>query len=217
MSGQTKSNVKHKAKNWYSNRYQTVVIQRNILLVFTVIAMLAVTVAVVFVKQLTASKSLEPYVIEVEQKTGVATIVDQKTIEQFSADESIRKYFINQFIQAASGYDPKTYKKDIDIVRLFSSPAVYNDFRNRINPRDLGVDSQIEVRIKSMQFIDGNTVQIRILSQINLANANPTTKDQMITMNFYFTNLNLTLEERLINPLGFQVTNYKIVDENFNY
>ena len=179
--------------------------------------MVAVGVAVIFVKQLTSSKSLDPYVIEIEEKTGVATIVDQKTIQQFSSDEAIRKYFINQFIQAASGYDPKTYKKDVEKVRLFSSPAVYNDFRNRINARDLGVDSQIAVRIKSLQFLDGSTAQIRLLLQINLAGANPTTKDQIITMNFYFTNLNLTLEEMLINPLGFQVTSYKITDENFNY
>jgi type IV secretion system protein VirB8 len=217
MSQQVKSNAKNKLKSWYSSRYQIVVVQRNILLVFTMIAMLAVGVAVIFVKQLTSSKSLDPYVIEIEEKTGVATIVDQKTVQQFSSDEAIRKYFINQFIQAASGYDPKTYKKDVEKVRLFSSPAVYNDFRNRINARDLGVDSQIAVRIKSLQFLDGSTAQIRLLLQINLAGANPTTKDQIITMNFYFTNLNLTLEEMLINPLGFQVTSYKITDENFNY
>jgi type IV secretion system protein VirB8 len=217
MSQQVNSNAKNKLKSWYSSRYQIVVVQRNILLVFTIIAMVAVGVAVIFVKQLTSSKSLDPYVIEIEEKTGVATIVDQKTIQQFSSDEAIRKYFINQFIQAASGYDPKTYKKDVEKVRLFSSPAVYNDFRNRINARDLGVDSQIAVRIKSLQFLDGSTAQIRLLLQINLAGANPTTKDQIITMNFYFTNLNLTLEEMLINPLGFQVTSYKITDENFNY
>ena len=217
MSQQVKSNAKNKLKSWYSSRYQIVVVQRNILLVFTIIAMVAVGVAVIFVKQLTSSKSLDPYVIEIEEKTGVATIVDQKTIQQFSSDEAIRKYFINEFIQAASGYDPKTYKKDVEKVRLFSSPAVYNDFRNRINARDLGVDSQIAVRIKSLQFLDGSTAQIRLLLQINLAGANPTTKDQIITMNFYFTNLNLTLEEMLINPLGFQVTSYKITDENFNY
>ncbi len=217
MSQQISSGAKNKLKNWYSSRHQIVVVQRNILLIFTIIAMIAVGVAVIFVKEITSSKSLDPYVIEIEEKTGVATIVDQKTIQQFSSDEAIRKYFINQFIQAASGYDPKTYKKDVEKVRLFSSPAVYNDFRNRINARDLGVDSQIEIRIKSLQFLDGNTAQIRLLRQVNIANADPATKDELITMNFYFTNLNLTLEERLINPLGFQVTNYKITEENFNY
>jgi type IV secretion system protein VirB8 len=209
---------KTKLKSWYSNRYQIVVVQRNILLVFTIIAMLGVVVAVIFVKNIMSSKSLDPYVIEVEENTGIATVVTQMTTEQFTGNEVMRRYFINEFVHAASGYDPKTYKNDAEKVRLSSTPGVYADFRNRINARELGVDSAIEVRIKSIQYIDNNTAQIRILRQINLADANPTTKDEIITMNFYFnTNLNLTLEERLINPLGFQVSNYKITDEIFNY
>lgn len=218
MSETDKASKKNKLKikSWYSNRYQIVVVQRNILLLFTLISMLSVAVAVLFVKNIMSSKSLEPYVIEVESKTGIATIVNQMTAQNFTGDQIIRRYFLNQFIQAASGYEPKTYKLDVDKVRLFSTPDVYNDFRNRINARELGTDSRIEVRIKSVQFIDGNTAQIRVLRLISI-NDKITTKDEIITMNFFFTDLNLTMEERLINPLGFQVSKYAIADEVFSY
>ena len=59
---------KLKIKSWYSNRYQIVVVQRNILLLFTIVSMLSVAVSVIFVKNIMSSKSLEPYVIEVEKK-----------------------------------------------------------------------------------------------------------------------------------------------------
>jgi type IV secretion system protein VirB8 len=218
MSETDKASKKNKLKikSWYSNRYQIVVVQRNILLLFTLISMLSVAVAVLFVKNIMSSKSLEPYVIEVESKTGIATIVNQMTAQNFTGDQIIRRYFLNQFIQAASGYEPKTYKLDVDKIRLFSTPDVYNDFRNRINARELGTDSRIEVRIKSVQFIDGNTAQIRVLRLISI-NDKITTKDEIITMNFFFTDLNLTMEERLINPLGFQVSKYAIADEVFSY
>lgn len=218
MSETEKASKKNKLKikSWYSNRYQIVVVQRNILLLFTLISMLSVAVAVLFVKNIMASKSLEPYVIEVESKTGVATTVNQLTAQNFTGDQVIRRYFINSFIQAASGYEPRTYKQDVDKVRLFSTPDVYNDFRNRINARVLGTDSRIEVRIKSVQFTDGNTAQIRVLRLITMSDKT-TTKDEVITMNFFFTDLNLTMEERLINPLGFQVTKYAITDEVFSY
>lgn len=138
------------------------------------------------------------------------------TAQNFTGDQIIRRYFLNQFVQAASGYDPKTYRQDVDKIRLLSTPDVYNDFRNRINARELGTDSRIEVRIKSAQFIDANTAQIRVLRLIT--NTDKTTpKDEVITMNFFFTDLNLTMEERLINPLGFQVSKYAIVDEVFSY
>jgi type IV secretion system protein VirB8 len=208
---------KLKIKSWYSNRYQIVVVQRNILFLLTLISMISVAVAVIFVKNLMESKSLEPYVIEVEEKTGVATIVDQLTSQNFTGDQMVRKYFINQFIHAASGYDPKTYKSDVDKVRLFSAPGVYAEFRNRISAKDLGVDSKIDVRIKSIQFPDNNTAQIRIFKQLENPLAKPETKDEVITMTFYFTNMNITMEERLINPLGFQVSKYLIAEEVFQY
>lgn len=208
---------KLKIKSWYSNRYQIVVVQRNILFLLTLISMISVTIAVIFVKNLMESKSLEPYVIEVEEKTGVATIVDQLTSQSFTGDQMVRKYFINQFVHAASGYDPKTYKADVDKVRLFSAPGVYADFRNRISAKDLGVDSRIDVRIKSIQFPDNNTAQIRIFKQLENPLAKPETKDEVITMTFYFTDVNITMEERLINPLGFQVSKYLIAEEAFQY
>jgi type IV secretion system protein VirB8 len=210
---------KTKVKSWYSNRYQIVVVQRNILLLFTLVSMFSVAIAVIFVKNIMASKSLEPYVIEVEAKTGVATVVDQMTSQQFTGDRMINQYFINQFVHASSGYDPKTYKDDREKIRLFASPAIYNDFRNRINPRALGPNSTIQVRIKSIQFLpQGGKVQIRIARQINMENSDAKTVDEIITMGFFFApNSKLTMEERLINPLGFQVNEYIIAQEVFSY
>jgi type IV secretion system protein VirB8 len=210
--------TKLKIKSWYSNRYQIVVVQRNILLLFTLISMFSVAIAVIFVKNVMSSKSLEPYVIEVEQKTGVATVVDQLTAQNFTGDQMMRKYFINEFVHAASGYDPRTYKSDADKVRLLSVPAVYSEFKNRVNARELGTNSRIEVRIKSIQFSDNNTAQIRIVRQINAESADAKTKDEVITMGFYFSpEMTLTMEERLINPLGFQVNKYLIAEEVFSY
>jgi type IV secretion system protein VirB8 len=211
-------NKQTKVKSWYSNRYQIVVVQRNILLVFTLVSMFSVAIAVIFVKNIMSSKSLEPYIIEVESKTGVATVVDQMTSQTITGDQMIRKYFINEFIHASSGYSPKTYKQDVEKVRLFSVPAIYSDFKNRINPRMLGPNSEIQVRIKSVQFPDTNTAQIRIARQIDLEGSDPKTKDEIITMGFFFSpEMNLSMEERLVNPLGFQVNKYLIAEEVFNY
>lgn len=206
---------KLKIKSWYSNRYQIVVVQRNILLLFTIISMLSVAISVIFVKNIMSSKSLEPYVIEVEKKTGVATVVDQLTSQQFTGDQMIRQYFLNEFIHASTAYDPKTYKKDVEAVRLFSTPAVYSQFLSRINPRQLGVNTIISVRVKSIQFPSQNSAKIRLVQQTKATNT-ATSKDLVIDMKFYFApQINLTKEERLINPLGFQVNEYLIAEEVF--
>jgi len=216
MADSKKSKIK--IKSWYSNRYQIVMVQRNVLLLFTLVSMFSVAVAVIYVKNVMASKSIEPYVIQVEDKSGIATVVNQLTAENFTGDQAIRKYFINEFIHAASGYDPKSYKKDAEKVRLYSTPAIYADYRNRINPKQLGTDSLMEVRIKSIQPLDQNTLQIRIARQLSSDGQSPITKDEVITMGFYFApEMKLTMEERLINPLGFQVGRYTITEEVFSY
>lgn len=213
-----KTKQKFKVKSWYSNRYQIVSVQRNILLLFAAFCIISMSFAVVFVKYVVSSKSLEPYVIEVEEKSGVATVVDQLTVKNFTGDELMKKYFINQFIQASTGYDPKTYKSDVEKVRLFSTATVYNNFRNTINPKELGADSKIEVRIKSIQFPSPNTAQIRILRNTNSKGSEISSKNEVVTINFYYNNdLGLNMEERLINPLGFQVTSYLISEEIFSY
>ncbi len=213
-----KSQQKLKLKSWYSNRYQIVVVQRNILLFFTLVSMLSVAIAVIFVKNIMSSKSLEPYVIEVESKTGVASVVNQLTAQNFTGDQMVRRYFINQFVQSASAYDPSSYKSDLEKVRLFSAPRVYSDFKKRIDAKQLGAESRFQVRIKSIQFPEPNVAQIRILRQIDLPNSDSTSKNEIINMKFYFSpNVELSMEERLINPLGFQVSEYNISEEAFSY
>ena len=213
-----KKDNKTRIKSWYSNRYQIVVVQRNVLLLFTLVSMFSVAIAVIFVKNIMASKSLEPYVIEVEEKTGVATVVNQLTAQNFTGDQAIRRYFINKFIHSASGYDPKVYKTSREEVRLFSTPNIYSQFRGRLNPRVLGAEAKINVRIKSVQFPAPGTAQIRIAKKIKLPNKDPKTTDEVIIMDFYFSpNMKLSMENRLINPLGFQVSKYLIAQEAFNY
>jgi len=211
-------NQKFKIKSWYSNRYQIVVVQRNILFFFSVFSVISMVVTIVFVKYVISSKSLDPYVIEVEDKTGVPTVVDQMSSKTFTGDEAIKKYFLNQFVISAVGYDPRTYKQDVEKVRLYAAPAIYISFRKAIDPKELGSDSKIDVRIKSIQFPDSGTAQIRILRTIDKKGDATVIKNEVLTLNFYFaTNMELTIEERLINPLGFQVTNYLLSEEIFNY
>lgn len=208
---------KFRPKNWYSNRYQRVVIERNLLLIFALISLVSVSVSIIYVKQIMSSKSLEPYVIEIEDKTGVATVVQQLDTEYFTATESVRKYFINKFIHAMTGYNPANYDYDRNVVRLFSANKIYRQFRSIINPNRLGADSRINVRIKSMQF-KGNSVQVRIARKTTKPSGKTTVSHEIIDLVFLFDpRIKLTAEERLINPLGFQITQFTISEEIFNY
>jgi type IV secretion system protein VirB8 len=213
-----KESKKIKIKSWYSNRYQIVVVQRNILLIFTMLSIIAVAASVLFVKNMMSSKSLEPYVIEIDEKTGIATTVQQPSSTNYTANEVMKRYFVNKFIQSSMSYSPKTYKQDVEIVRLFSSPLIYNEFKKRIDPNILGGNSTIETKIKSLLFKGPNELEIRVTREIQSPGTQDQVKNEIIFMTFFFApDISLSMEERLINPLGFQVIKFEIGEEVYSY
>jgi len=216
----SKKKEEFKMKSWYSNKYQLVVVQRNILSLFTLMAMAAVIVATIFVKQITSSKSLEPYVIELEEKTGIPTVVDQVTLTQLTANMSVKKYFLYLFLNAVEGYSPLSYKEDYKRAMLFSTPYVFRAIRTKINIKNanspaakISSKGKIIIKIKSFQFLQPNLVQIRMRIEPVGRTSGFSVRNVVTYVRFRFANLNLTTAERYINPLGFQITEYKVTDE----
>ena len=122
-------------RSWYSNKYQLVVLQKNLFSLFTICALISVIIAVLFVKKITESKSFEPFVIEMEEKTGTVKIVENTSRDAITKNESLKRYFIYSFINAVEGYDPLTYKLDSDKVRLFSDRNIYGAVNYKISPK----------------------------------------------------------------------------------
>lgn len=207
---------KLKLKSWYSSKYQIIVFQRNILFFISFLAISSVLIAVIFVKQIMASKSLVPYVIEIEEKSGIPTIVEQLNESHFTADVSLKRYFIYSFLSAAQGYNPGTFREDYRKLALFSTPSVFREIQASINPRNpqspaamIGNRGIIEVAIKSLIFQTPNSVTIRYrLKNIGSVSGFANNRDMIAEMDFRFTNLTLSQQDRYINPIGFQVTRF---------
>lgn len=207
---------KLKLKSWYSNKYQIIVFQRNILFLISFLAITSVLIAVIFVKQIMASKSLVPFVIEIEEKSGIPTIVEQLTESHFTADVSLKRYFIYSFLSAAQGYNPGTFREDYKKLALFSTPTVFRQVQASINPRNpqspaamIGNRGIIEVAIKSLIFQTPTSATIRYrLKNIGNVSGFANNRDMIAEIEFRFANLTLSQEDRYINPLGFQVTKF---------
>lgn len=208
-----------KVKSWYYDRYVMVIMQRNILLFLVIISLLAIAFSMIFVKYVTASKSLEPYVVEIEEKTGIATVVDTVSVKKYTDDKITKEYFINQFITAFKSYNPRTYNSDRELVRLLSSSKsnVFSQYKSDTNPNKLGANSYFTTKIKSIIFISDNNAQIRTLTE-GTSEAEKIKKHEMITIGFkFFPNMDLTYSERMVNPFGFQILEYSSIEEKLNY
>lgn len=206
------------SKNWFDDRYQWVLVQRNVLfftLVVCACLVLYLTFSVSFIKSM---KSIEPFVIEIEPKTGVPTVVDPLTSVVYSADEAIKRYFVWHYIKTREEYYFQTYKQSMKEISLMSTSEVYSVYRRSMDESNLQSPYNLyaqhsfrSLELKSLIFQEDNRAQVRARFMVNGGGGN--TMDKVILIQFSFSDLNMSDEKRLINPLGFTVNLYKIDDE----
>lgn len=183
--------------------------------------LVAISVGVLAIFQISTSSTIEPFVIEIERKSGVVQLVDPVTVKQYSADETLNRYFITEYIKAREVFDPYNYNFNYYTkVRLFSSSNVYSEFIKHIRSQNLddlvtlySGSTTSNFKVRSIQKLDNGTFQIRFTVESTRKDGVSTTKNRIVTMSYRYVELPLDDQQRSINPLGFQVISYRVDDE----
>ncbi|MFV9875924.1 MAG: virB8 family protein [Rickettsiales endosymbiont of Dermacentor nuttalli] len=207
------------AKNWYSDRYESVLVQRNILLLLLIIVLCALIVSVFTIGSISASKSLEPFVVEIEDKSGITNVVNPFSRQDLTVDNALNTYFLINYMRARETYAVSNYEYNYrTIVRLYSTAVVYNAFTRAFqnNPKNpitmYGTNNSTSLKVRSIQFLTpGKTAQVRFTIVEN--EGAKTSFHKIATVDFEYTQMEMSIEDRFINPLGFQITNYVVSDE----
>lgn len=217
-------------KNWYADRYQAVLVQRNMLSVLSLVALIFSAIAIFFVYRNIPIVTVEPFVIQVEPRTGITQVVRSATVQEMTAQKSINQYFIVRYIKARESYDA-ALRRNFHVVRLSSDPnAVFRQYAWEVNPnnpesfaaRSNGNGTR-QVKIRSIARMDNNascievkcSVQVRVRIVETIAGS-AMQYDRIITMGYTYTPLNLTVEERYLNPIDFRVLSYQVDNEVFD-
>ena len=206
------------SKNWFQDRSDWLLVQRNILFGLLLISIATVFSLTFFISYIKGIKSIEPFVIEIEPKTGVPTVVEPLSAVVYSGDEAVKRYFVWRYIQLRQEYSYSLYQQAYEEVGLMSASDVYSQYRRDNNQNNvqspfylLGTNSHRNIELKSMIFQDRSTVQVRIREITS--GAQNGTADKIIFMQFEFNNLEMSDKKRLVNPLGFTVTLYRVDNE----
>lgn len=206
-------------RNWYSDRYESLIVQRNLLFIFILFMLAFILSGIFIVGQIAASKTVEPFIVEIEDKTGITNVVNPLSRKDLTTDEALNRYFIMNYLRSRETYNVVDYDHSYrSVVRLLSSSNVYSEFRiflssNTKSPIiSYGTSNSTSLKLRSIQFLDqGKTAQVRFTITEN--SGNKLTFNKIATLSFEYKQMELTNEERQINPLGFQVTNYRVDDE----
>ena len=207
------------AKNWYKDRYQYVLVQRKLLAVITILCLIFSAAAAVVILQLIPLKTIEPFVIQVDQKSGVTQTVDPLTIKELTANEAVNNYFVVQYMRAREKYNISDLAQNYNLVRVMSeSRTVYPQFVGEADPNNprsnaarLGSFGERTIKIKSITYLGPQRVQVRFFCEEKGGAGG--IQHKIALMSFEYVKMSLTTEERYLNPLGFRVTEYR-VDED---
>ncbi|MPB16875.1 type IV secretion system protein [Campylobacter lari] len=186
------------------------------------ISMAISIIAVIAVIFLTPLKTTEPYVIRVDNTTGMVDIITSLQEEQISSIEALDKYFISQYIKAREGYYYKFLNQDYVLTQLMSDENVANKYR-AIYAGDNALDQiykdNVEVSVKILSIVLGNSNGVKtstiraLITKKDSVTKSTQQSTKVITLAYDFLLAKTSEENRILNPLGFKVTHYRVDEE----
>jgi type IV secretion system protein VirB8 len=162
-------------------------------------------------------KTVEPYTLMVDRTTGYVQALkplDQATIEP---DAALTQSFLAQYVIAREGFDIATLSPNYRKVALFSADSARSSYLQLMQPSNPANPlvlyprtSIIEVRVKSVSPIGPNAVLVRFDTVRSDEGGHAQVPNAWIAVIRYrYSTEPMKLDDRLVNPLGFQVTSYR--------
>src|SRR5699024_24035 len=189
-----------------------------------IIASISIIVAVLYIVAivvLTPLKKSEPFVVRVDNATGIVDVVEGLQATPNTYDKAVTRYFVARYIRAREGYSRELAPLFYERVGLMSSTDVGREYAKAFAPdnpnsplRVLGSKGKANVKIISISFISDDQVSVRFVKETKHSNR-PARKENLIaTMKFHYSNAPMKNSQRLENPLGFQVDDYRLARES---
>ncbi|WP_332066277.1 virB8 family protein [Bartonella sp. CB189] len=203
------------ARSFDIDRMYGMQLRMKIAMILTVIFGLMTISLALAVSALVPLKTIEPFVIRVDNSTGIVDTVSALKDAPQNYDEAITRYFASQYVRAREGFQVSEAKNNFRIVSLLSSPAEQTRFAkwysgaNPESPQNIYQDMTVTVTIKSISFLSQDLIQVRYYKTVRDFSGKESIFHEVSILNFSYINARISAEDRLINPLGFQVSEYR--------
>ncbi|WP_375327154.1 virB8 family protein [Candidatus Tisiphia endosymbiont of Nemotelus uliginosus] len=213
------SNFVKTTKNWYEERTDKLIVQRNILVVSSILLIILIMVSVGSIVFIVNAREFSPFVIQVDNNTGRATIVNPISSSMLEGNEALAKYFIKKYLIARETYNPVDFDTEArKTIRLLSSSAIYYNYLGYI--KDKEIDPVVKysqgnttyLTIKSWSKLEENKYIVRFSITETAGSKNVFNKISVVS--FAYIPMILTDADRDINPVGFQINGYRVDDDN---
>ncbi|APG88064.1 type IV secretion system protein VirB8 (plasmid) [Sinorhizobium americanum CCGM7] len=182
--------------------------------VAVIAGLLAVFLAVA-VLALTPLKTVEPFVVRVDNSTGIVDVVSALGSAPGTYDEAVTKYFAARYVRGREGYVWSEAEENFRTVSLLSAEAEQSRFAalyggsNPLSPQNMyGRTATSKVNIVSIALINAQVASVRYTKTV-VRGEEVRTTHWVATLTFDYVNAPMSATDRLVNPLGFVVSEYR--------
>jgi type IV secretion system protein VirB8 len=205
------------AASWNGDRLEALRSSRRIAWAVALIAAAVALFEAVALALLTPLKTVEPYTLLVDRTTGFVQAVDPLDPPRIAGDAALTQSFLMQYVTAREGFDVALLRINYRKTALFSAGAARNDYLASMQPSDprnpLAIyprSAVLEARIKSISAIGPGVALVRFDTVLTEAGGRPRPARAWLSIIHYrYSGEPMKLEDRLVNPLGFQVLRYR--------
>ena len=164
-------------------------------------------------------KQFEPYVITVDKATGHLEMARGLQTGPLTQDEALTQSLLVRYVSAREGYFPALNPLNYDQVSLWSEGDALDRYQSawsRSNPDNpakiLGNEAEITTEIRGVNFLNDRTASVRF-TRIQTERGREQTSHWAAIITFRFVETPTRMRERFQNPLGFQVSKYRLDQE----
>ncbi|EPN0316294.1 virB8 family protein [Vibrio vulnificus] len=180
------------------------------------------TLAVGAVIAIAPLKTVEPYVIRVDNNTGYTDVVSPLSNGQETYEEKLNRFWLGEFVKYRESYYWNNVEENYTKVQLMSSPQVFSQYQTFIfseaSPvKVYGETKSIKVENNGTTFLStptGQVAQVRLTKTViekdgSKATGYPVTH-WLATITYNYQKEIKTKKDEQVNPLRFNVLSYRV-------
>ncbi|RRY17121.1 virB8 family protein [Brucella anthropi] len=172
-------------------------------------------ISILAVASLAPLKTVEPFVVRVDNSTGIVDVVSALSATAGTYDEAVTKYFAAKYVRGREGYVWSESQENFRTIALLSTQAEQARFAatyrgsNPQSPQNVyGRSATVRINIVSIALINQNVVSVRYIRSLTRGEEVRTTHF-VATLTYSYANAPMSSTDRLVNPLGFAVSEYR--------
>ncbi len=205
------------AASWSADIHGALRASRRVAWIVAAAAVLVSVLEAFALAALAPLKTVIPYTITVDRQTGYVETVRGVQPGPLTQDQAVTQSFLVQYVIARETFDATDLREEYRKVMLWSASDAreqYQHLMQRTTPNSplnlYSPNTVVSTSIKSVSILSPTTALVRFDTVRRDPGSNTGSQQAWAAvLTFRYSNAPLSMGDRFLNPLGFQVTRYR--------